>query len=62
MPAELKVHIRDEHTHKETKKQLKRVFQVRTGAEQAAAALAVPPVSNGATPAQSSANLPPTPR
>jgi hypothetical protein len=60
MPAELKMHIRDEHAHKETIRQLelKHVFRVRTGAEQAAATLAVPPVSNGATPGQFSANLP----
>lgn len=38
--AELKMHIRDEHAHKQTKKRLKRVFQVRTDAEIAAAAAA----------------------
>jgi hypothetical protein len=49
MLAELKMHIRDEHAHKQTKKRLKRVFQVRTDAERAAAALAVPSVSTGTT-------------
>ena len=39
--AELKMHIRDEHAHKQTKKRLKRVFQVRTDAEIAAAASAL---------------------
>ena len=37
MIAELKMHIRDEHSHKQTKKRLKRVFQVRTNTEIAAA-------------------------
>jgi hypothetical protein len=49
MLAELKMHIRDEHAHKQTKKRLKRVFQVRTDAERAAAALAVPSVCAGIT-------------
>ena len=40
--AKLKMHIHDEHTHKQTKKRLKWVFQIHTDAERAAAALAVP--------------------
>lgn len=38
--AELKMHIRDEHAQKDTKRRLKRVFQVRTDAEKVAAAAA----------------------
>jgi hypothetical protein len=57
MLAELKMHICDEHAHKEMKKRLKQVFQVCTDAEQAAATLAVPPVSTGAMPSQSSSNI-----
>jgi len=54
MLAKLKMHIRDEHVHKQTKKRLKRVFQVRTDAERAAAALAVPsqPSTHTASPQQ----------
>ncbi|KAK2464805.1 hypothetical protein APHAL10511_003223 [Amanita phalloides] len=37
--AELKMHIHDEHAQKDTKKRLKRVFQVHTDAERAAAPL-----------------------
>jgi hypothetical protein len=62
MLAELKMHIRDEHAHKQTKKRLKRVFQVRTDAESAAAALAVPPADVGTTnsaPSQPSVHTPP---
>jgi hypothetical protein len=36
MLAELKMHVRDEHSRKQTKVRLKRVFQVRTDAEKAA--------------------------
>lgn len=52
--AELKMHICDEHAHKQTKKRLKRVFQIRTDAERAAAALAVPsqPSTRAASPQQ----------
>jgi hypothetical protein len=40
--AELKMHICDKHACKQTGKRLKQVFQIRTDAERAAAALAVP--------------------
>ena len=60
MLAELKMHIRNEHAHKQTKKQLKRVFQVRVDTERAAATLAVPsgtPASDS-TPSQCPINAP----
>ena len=56
MLAELKMHIRNEHAHKQTKKRLKRVFQVRTDAEMAAAALAVPSGTSDSTPSQPPVN------
>jgi len=49
MIAELKMHIRDEHSRKQTKKRLKRVFQVRTDAERTAAELARGSASRGTT-------------
>ena len=49
MIAELKMHICDEHSHKQTKKRLKRVFQVRTNAEIAAAAAAAAAAATTAT-------------
>ena len=58
MLAELKMHIHDEHSQKQTKKRLKRVFQVRTDAEKAAAALAAPPV--GTSPVSSTLSQSPT--
>ena len=52
--AKLKMHIRNEHAHKQTKKRLKWVFQICTDTERAAAALAVPsqPSTHAASPQQ----------
>jgi hypothetical protein len=52
--AELKMHICDEHTKKQTKNWLKWVFQVHIDAEKAAAALAMQPVGTNiiTTPSQ----------